>query len=159
MTRSKLKEILTDIFSEGYMISSDYQGISEKEKETGSFYVKKWSEKLNSYSPVFKIFTYAGKSGSGWKWGDNIIWYIHLTLHDDTKEFLIPYEESPETWSKSITIDFLNLFKFRMEEYLDIKKEYDDKLNAVIKLKRTDTIQSEIRDFKLGDIFKSEKQE
>jgi hypothetical protein len=148
MTRSKLKEILTEIFSEGYMISPGYQGFYEK--ETGSFYVKKWSEKLNGYSPVFKVLV-----GNGVM----ILYGIHLTLHDDTKEFLIPYEESPETWSKSITIDFLNLFKFRMEEYLDIKKEYDDKLNALIKLKRTDTIQSEIRDFKLGGIFKSEKQE
>jgi len=146
MTRSKLKEILTEIFSEGYMISPGYQGFYEK--ETGSFYVKKWSEKLNGYSPVFKVLV-----GNGVM----ILYGIHLTLHDDTKEFLIPDLENGQ--GESITKDFLKLFKFRMEEYLTIKKEYDDKLNALIKLKRTDTIQSEIRDFKLGGIFKSEKQE
>lgn len=147
MTRDKLIEILTEVFSD-----TDYSISPERgDKDTGSFYVKRWSDKLNQYSPVFKIFTYAGKSRSGWKISDDIIWYIHLNLDNDTKEFLIPDLEN-EHGSESITKDFLKVFKVRVEEYLIVKREHDNKLNDIMKLKKIDIIQSEIRDFKLDNI-------
>jgi len=153
MTRDKLIEISKEVFNDnGYFIST------ESESETADIYVKKWSKKLNNYGVIFKLFTYAGKL-TGWKSGDNIIWYIHFSINGDTKSFLIPDEESGFR-GESIAKDFIKLFRLRIDEYLIISKEYESKLDNLIKLKNLEDIQSIIRDFKLNEIgIKSENQE
>lgn len=156
MTRDKLIDYLNQVFvdkDELYLISSESENL-----ETGSVFIKRWSDRLNSYSSVFKCFTYSGKSKSGWKVGDNIIWYIILYINGDNKEFIIPVETG--FLGESITIDFLKIFKNRLEEFIKANEVYQEKLNNIIKLRNIENIQSEIREFKLNDIgIKSENQE
>lgn len=156
MTRDKLIDCLNRVFDkdELYLISSESVNL-----ETDNVFIKKWSDKLNSYSSIAKCFTYAGKLKSGWKSGDNIIWYIIIYINGDNKDFLIPDVEAGFL-AESITMDFLKIFKNRLEEFIKVNNIYQEKMNSIIKLRNIENIQSEIREFKLNDIgIKNEKQE
>lgn len=71
-------------------------------------------------------------------------------MGNDNRRFLIPDKQ---------TEDFIELFLYRYCKYLDIKDEYSKIFNSIFILSNGDRVKSEIRDFKIKNVIKSENQE
>lgn len=146
MTRLDLINILKKKIPNNFKISDK----SEGNEKTSSIYIGKYSEKLKSYITVLKCFTYSSSKKSGWKDGDEIIWYFNFYADNDNRSFLIP---------DTSTEDFIELFLHRYYKYLDIKDEYCRIFHSISILSNEDRIKTEIRDLKINNIIKNENQE
>lgn len=146
MTRLDLINILNRKIPDNFKISDK----SESNEKTSSIYIGRYSERLKSYTTILKCFTYSSNKKSGWKEGEKITWYFDFYMDNDNRRFLIPDKQ---------TEDFIELFLYRYCKYLDIKDEYSKIFNSIFILSNGDRVKSEIRDFKIKNVIKSENQE
>lgn len=125
--------------------------IEKSNIETRTIHISKYSEKLKCYITILKCYTYSSHRNSGWKLGDPIIWYFDFNLDDVyNKQITIP-EESTE--------DFVDLFLNRYSSWLRVKSKLSKIQNSIFILSQDDKVRSEIRNFKIENITKSENQE
>lgn len=146
MKRLNLINILNNKLPKNWKISEKLEG----DEKTSSIYIGKYSKKLKSHITILKCFTYSSNKKSGWKDGEDIIWYFDFYIDSESKRFLIPNQS---------TDDFIEIFLHRYSKYLDIKDEYNKIFNSIFILSNEDKIKTEIRDFKIKSIIKNENQE
>jgi hypothetical protein len=135
MNRDKLIELIKIAFNDDKYRVED--GIS-----TEPIYIKTYSNRLKRWCSEIKCYTYKDK----YKVEDPTNWYLNIYLGGNGVDLLIPKA------SEQYTLDFLNIFKSRLDNYLLIKNDYDSAINSLLKLKIPSIIQSEIRDFKISSI-------
>jgi len=147
MKRTELINILNKYLPNDWKISDKV----DKDIETSSIYIGRYSERLGSYITNLKCFTYSGKyKESKITNRENDIWYFHFYMDGDNKEFIIPNDESCES--------FIEIFINRYVIYLDLKKEIDKVANSIFILS-SKKIKEEIREHKINKVIKSENQE
>lgn len=151
MTRNELIKKLKGKIPNDWVISEklDLSGLSKIKKETSTIYIGKYSKRLKSYITQLKCYTYSGKSSIRSQSGE-IMWYFQVYINKNDKEILIPNES---------TDDFIEIFISRFENYLNIKEDLDKIENSINVLSNDNKLKTEIRDFKIKKVTKSENQE
>jgi hypothetical protein len=147
MKRAELINILNKHIPSDWKVSDKI----DKGVETSSIYIGKYSKRLGSYITQLKCITYFGSTAMrGVSPYKKIIWYFHLYVDNETKEFLIPNETAD---------DFIEIFMDRYTKYLDIKKDIDRVYNSIFILSNSNKLKEEIREYKINKVIKSENQE
>lgn len=150
MTRNELiKKISYKIPSDWVINESNISELSKIKQEASTIYIGKYSKRLKSYITQLKCYSYSGKNSVSQS-GDKIIWYFHFNIGINNKELLIPNES---------TDDFIEIFINRYVNYLNIKEDLDKIENSINVLSNDDKLKTEIRDFKIKKVTKSENQE
>jgi len=148
MKRVELINILNKHLPSDWKVSDKI----DKDVETSCIYIGKYSERLGSYITQLKCITYFGKNirRSNPVNTNEIIWYFHLNVNNDTREFLIPNETVD---------DFIEIFMDRYPKYLDLKENLDKIYNSIFILSNSNKLKEEIREYKINKVIKSENQE
>ncbi len=149
MKRVELINILNKHLPSDWKVSDKI----DKDVETSCIYIGKYSERLGSYITQLKCITYFGKNINlilPKVNTDEIIWYFHLNVNNDTREFLIPNETVD---------DFIEIFMDRYPKYLDLKENLDKIYNSIFILSNSNKLKEEIREYKINKVIKSENQE